>query len=545
MEAARLLGARCRGAAQVALPLARPAVAAGTALALMETLADYGVSSYFGIQTFTAGIYKAWLSMDNRIAAAQLATMLLALVVLLLWLEQPRAAAHALCHRQRGRAGSTEARPVRLHGRPLALAWLLCAAAGAAGLCAAGGCSCCARWRPTGRCCPGTALCSGPGTACAWAHHRRAGGAWRWLLAFACAASPTLTRAWCSWRAGLRRAGRGDRGGPAAAGGLAAGAAPQWGLGALVTATAGHGVGLSGALLRGGAAVGAKRLCAHPRQPGRFRPHAGRGGLGLLARVHWPLLRRSTAAAALLVFVDVMKELPATMVLRPFNTDTLAVVAYQLARDERLGEAALPSLALVLVGLVPVVLLSRTLRAASGVAHEEHAVRVGPEPRRMAAQPGHGGEHVARAFGPCRLRRQPVADAGGHIAVRGELRGDIGMDVRTEVALAAHEGAAMHEHEQGRALCPLGHEHVHDLARMRPIGDRLAGLTASHTGCPQQRLVQAQHGVARLQDVAGPARAPVPQACVDGRVDCRVLCPRALSHRGQCSLRRRRTSTRS
>ena len=67
-------------------------------------------------------------------------------------------------------------------------------------------------------------------------------------------------------------------------------------------------------------------------------------------------------AAALLVFVDVMKELPATIVLRPFNTDTLAVVANQLARDERLGEAALPSLALVLVGLVPVIQLSRTLR---------------------------------------------------------------------------------------------------------------------------------------------------------------------------------------
>ena len=66
---------------------------------------------------------------------------------------------------------------------------------------------------------------------------------------------------------------------------------------------------------------------------------------------------------ALLVFVDVMKELPATLVLRPFNSDTLAVVTYQLARDERLGEAALPALALVLVGLVPVILLSRTLRS--------------------------------------------------------------------------------------------------------------------------------------------------------------------------------------
>jgi iron(III) transport system permease protein len=89
----------------------------------------------------------------------------------------------------------------------------------------------------------------------------------------------------------------------------------------------------------------------------------GAGGAALLARVHWPLLKRSAAAAALLVFVDVMKELPATLVLRPFNSDTLAVVAYQLARDERLGEAALPSLALVLVGLVPVMLLSRALRA--------------------------------------------------------------------------------------------------------------------------------------------------------------------------------------
>ncbi|HNK17186.1 MAG TPA: iron ABC transporter permease, partial [Piscinibacter sp.] len=76
-----------------------------------------------------------------------------------------------------------------------------------------------------------------------------------------------------------------------------------------------------------------------------------------------PLLRRSLLAALLLVFVDVMKELPATLVLRPFNSDTLAVVAYQLARDERLGEAALPSLAIVAVGLLPVLLLSRSLRA--------------------------------------------------------------------------------------------------------------------------------------------------------------------------------------
>ena len=104
----------------------------------------------------------------------------------------------------------------------------------------------------------------------------------------------------------------------------------------------------------------------YARIPGSLDDSArmlGTSGAALLARVHWPLLKRSAAAAALLVFVDVMKELPATLVLRPFNSDTLAVVAYQLARDERLGEAALPSLALVLVGLVPVILLSRTLRS--------------------------------------------------------------------------------------------------------------------------------------------------------------------------------------
>ncbi|NWG73947.1 MAG: iron ABC transporter permease, partial [Rubrivivax sp.] len=82
----------------------------------------------------------------------------------------------------------------------------------------------------------------------------------------------------------------------------------------------------------------------------------------LFGTLHLPLLRRSALAAALLVFVDVMKELPATLVLRPFGADTLAVVAYNLARDERLGEAALPSLAIVVVGLLPVVLLSRAMR---------------------------------------------------------------------------------------------------------------------------------------------------------------------------------------
>jgi len=88
----------------------------------------------------------------------------------------------------------------------------------------------------------------------------------------------------------------------------------------------------------------------------------GASGWRLLVQVHAPQLKKPLAVAALLVLVDVMKELPATLALRPFNSDTLAVMAYQLARDERLGEAALPSLALVVAGLLPVILLSRTLR---------------------------------------------------------------------------------------------------------------------------------------------------------------------------------------
>ena len=129
MEAARLLGAPLtRRIRQVALPLARPAVAAGVALALMETLADFGVSSYFGIQTFTAGIYKAWLSMDNRMAAAQLATLLLIFVAVLLRIEHSAQKRMRFAAGRGARAGAADAAPVQLRGGRAALAWGVCAA---------------------------------------------------------------------------------------------------------------------------------------------------------------------------------------------------------------------------------------------------------------------------------------------------------------------------------------------------------------------------------------------------------------------------------
>jgi iron(III) transport system permease protein len=91
----------------------------------------------------------------------------------------------------------------------------------------------------------------------------------------------------------------------------------------------------------------------------------GSAPLDVFRRVHLPLLAPSVLAAALLAFVDVLKELPATLVMWPFNFDTLAVIAYQLASDERLGEAALPSLTIVVAGVVPVFLLSRAISRAA------------------------------------------------------------------------------------------------------------------------------------------------------------------------------------
>ncbi len=366
MEAARLLGAPlARRIRQVALPMARPAIAAGTALALMETLADFGVSSYFGIQTFTAGIYKAWLAMDNRIAAAQLATMLLVFVVVLLALEQ-RAQARMRFASTRGRAGSHDGRPLVLRGWHQWLAQALCVFPVLMGFVL----PVAFMLRPL----------AADWSVLPWDRFVQwaTNSIWLGALTSAIAVALALFLAFCVrrtpqklQRAAVQLVGLGYAvpGAVIVVGlllpvGWLQQTMPQLGAAYWVTATA---LGIVWAYLVRFCAVALQSMqSGYARIPQSFDDSArtlGTGGFGLMARVHWPLLHRSAAAAALLVFVDVMKELPATMVLRPFNTDTLAVVAYQLARDERLGEAALPSLALVLVGLLPVVLLSRTLRS--------------------------------------------------------------------------------------------------------------------------------------------------------------------------------------
>jgi iron(III) transport system permease protein len=367
MEAARLLGAGLpRRITQVALPLARPAITAGLALALMETLADFGVSSYFGVQTFSAGIYKAWLVMDNRWAAAQLASVLLVLVAAVLWLEQ--AAQRRLRFVSNRTASRTsESQPLRLHGWPAALALLLCLMPVLLGFVLPLLIMLHALWQSSqSQALPWQAFIG-------WTWNSLRLGALTAVLAVAAAlllahSLRVQPSAWRRLQVQLVGLGYAVPGVVIVVGLLwpVAWLQAQWPqsqVGYWLTATS---LGLVWAYLVRFIAValqsvqtGYSRIANSTDETARL---LGCAGWSLFQRVHWPLLKPASAAAVLLVWVDVMKELPATLVLRPFNSDTLAVVAYQLARDERLGEAALPSLALVLVGLLPVLLLSRSLQ---------------------------------------------------------------------------------------------------------------------------------------------------------------------------------------
>ncbi|KPF50595.1 iron ABC transporter permease [beta proteobacterium AAP51] len=376
MEAARLLGAPMRRRVlQVALPMARPALAAGTALALMETLADYGVGAYFGLTTFSTGIYKAWLVMDDRVAAAQLASVLLLVVAALLLAER---SAQRQLRFVAGRSGassatSADARPLVLRRGAAVTAWLVC------GLPVLLGFVLPVLW--LGRMLWQEANYSEFGLPLArfaewaWASFRLAGTAALAATGLALALAFALRQRDGAGRALLQPAARVLSLGYAVPGAVIAVGIlipagwlqqrfPEAGAAALVTGTV---FGLLYAYLVRFSAVALQSVEAgYARVPAAVDETArmlGSGATRLFVQLHLPLLKRSALAAALLVFVDVMKELPATLVLRPFGSDTLAVVAYNFARDERLAEAALPSLAIVAVGLIPVVMLSRALRA--------------------------------------------------------------------------------------------------------------------------------------------------------------------------------------
>jgi len=368
LEAGRLAGYTAWGSFwRVALPIARPAVAAGVALALMETLADFGTVSYFALEVFTTGIFKAWMSMGDPVAAGQLSACLLAFVVVVLVLERA----------SRGRAAYASALgkaspPQLLSGLPAAAALLACALPVLLGFLLP---AClllnlawsdpAARWSPR--------LAALIGNSFILAGIAAATGV---LIATAMAYAARLARgrataavAWANRAAALGYAipgaviavgvlvplGRLDNW---IAGGIESTFGMQPGL--LLTGTI---VALVYAYLVRFLAVALQTMEAGlakvtPRMDDAARS-LGATPAGTLARVHAPLLASSLAAAALLLFVDVMKELPATFALRPFNFDTLAIEAYNLARDERLAEAALPSLVVVAIGLAALLVVSK------------------------------------------------------------------------------------------------------------------------------------------------------------------------------------------
>ena len=353
---------------RISLPLARPAVAAGVALALMETLADYGTVAYFGVQTFTTGIYRAWFSLGDRTASAQLATALLAFVVLLLLIERlsrGRARFHDTTGRDRPHPGLRLAR------------WK-----------AAGAASACAVPLAIGFAIPAGLLLHMALTAGdAQLGHRflrlarnsfvlaavTAALAVAVALLLAYAARVTRSR-WASSVNRLVGLGYATPGSVIAVGVLIPVTRVDNWLASAIESSFGVRPGL---LLTGGIAalvfaylVRFLAVALHTVEArlARITPSMDDAARSLgcdpsatLRRVHLPLLRGSLLTAGLLVFVDVMKELPATLVMRPFDLDTLATQAFNLASDERLGEASTSALAIVVVGVLPLVVISRQI----------------------------------------------------------------------------------------------------------------------------------------------------------------------------------------
>lgn len=372
LEAARTLGmGPWRAFFAVSLPLARPAIVAGIALALMETLADYGTVAYFAVNTFTTGIYRAWFSLGDRVAAAQLAAMLLAFVLFLLTVERisrGRARYHNTTGRNRPMAGA------RLKGLAAGLAILACVLPLLLGFIL-----------PAGLLLK-MALTEGDAQ---FGERFLTLSRNSFVLAGATAAIGVLLALLLAYGARLAKNS------------LASGLNRLVGLGyAVPGAVIAVGVLIPvtrldnwlagqwqawfdynpGLLLTGGIAaliyaylVRFLAVALHTVESslGKITPSmddAARSlGLGqgeTMRRVHVPMLRGSLLTAGLLVFVDVMKELPATLVMRPFNFDTLATQAYTLASDERLAEASTAALAIVVVGLLPLIALSRQVSAA-------------------------------------------------------------------------------------------------------------------------------------------------------------------------------------
>ncbi|MEM6252736.1 MAG: iron ABC transporter permease [Cyanobacteria bacterium P01_D01_bin.156] len=366
LEASRSLGCNpWRSFFRVALPLARPAIAAGLSLALMETLSDFGTVDYFGVTTFTTGIYRTWFGMGAQVAAAQLSAMLMVFIFILIVLERwsRRQAKYYQANNSIQRPQAYRLQGIRAWfstlacGLPITLGLLL----------------------------PGSLLAHMTLTNLdetldnrflELAQHSLILASLTAIIGVVVALvlgyGERLTKQ-PTVELGVRLASMGYAvpGAVIAVGILIPVAQLDRKLATWVEATTGNNIGLllSGTItaLIFAYLVRFLAVALGTVESGlsKIRPTIDDAARSLgcspsqtLVKIHTPLMTSSLLTAIMLVFVDVMKELPATLVMRPFNFDTLAVRVYQYASDERLVEASAPALVILLVGLLPVILLS-------------------------------------------------------------------------------------------------------------------------------------------------------------------------------------------
>ena len=365
MEASRSLGCSpWRSFFSIALPLARPAIMAGLALALMETLNDLGTVEYFGVNTFTTGIYRTWLGMGERAAAAQLAAFLMVFVLILIVLE--RRSRNAAQYYDSS-SSIEKLTPFQLNFWHGFLALVACLFPVCLGFIV-----------------PGAYLIqltlNNLDTVDAdfgnLAQHSfvlaSITAIAAMIISLIMAYGQRLEPNWLM-KTAVRIAAMGYAipGSVIAVGVLI----PVAGLDNIIDRWMQSTFNISTGLLLSGTifslifaylvrflAVGFGSVESSLNKIAPSLDDASRslgyGSTSTLWKIHTPLMSGGLLTSAMLVFVDVMKELPATLVIRPFNFDTLGIRVYQYASDERLAEAAAPALAIVVVGIIPVILLS-------------------------------------------------------------------------------------------------------------------------------------------------------------------------------------------
>ncbi|MBU6229159.1 MAG: iron ABC transporter permease [Cyanobacteria bacterium REEB459] len=371
-EASRSLGCSpWRSFWLVALPLARPAIATGTALALMETLNDFGTVAYCSVSTFTTGIYRTWFGLGDRPGAVQLAAVLLLFIAALVVIEQ-RSRRQTRYYQSLARPQAPS--PYRLQGWRAGAAWLLCLAPVWLGLVLPVLLLVAMTLRNASVTLNSSFLVLGRNSLLLASMTALLAMGLALILAYGLRLHP---RAILQLEVQVATLGYAVPGAVIAVGTLIPLASLDNGLDGWMRQSFGLSTGLlfSGtivalviaylvrflALAFGAIGAGLAKIRPSLDQASRS---LGQGPGQTLLAIHAPLLRGSLLTAVMAVFVDVMKELPATLIIRPFNFDTLAVKVYQYAADERLAEAAAPALAILLVGLLPVIWLSREIALA-------------------------------------------------------------------------------------------------------------------------------------------------------------------------------------